>query len=176
MPSRRRDMWPSRSPDKQSASPRPRHLSSTTVQLWGCASHQLLGASQKIDVKLKKMRAMVYAAGPAVVAETMVQVPRPGKKEVLVKIMAAGVNPVDAKHVFGDKVPERLGGLVRRSVKGQIPGFDLSGVVESDGGGFKKGDEVYGIAPPSVPKSSFNVDPSLDFIYYFRTVCVGVRS
>ena len=68
-------------------------------------------------------------------------VPKPEAKagEVLVRVRAAGVNPVDWKI--------RSGGLKSMSPKlPQIPGFDVAGVVASVGAGverFKVGDEVF---------------------------------
>jgi len=66
--------------------------------------------------------------------------------------MAAGVNPVDAKFCWGDKLPqyEIFDGLAQRGVDGNVVGFDYAGVVVEAGTGskFKKGDEVFGILPP----------------------------
>lgn len=65
--------------------------------------------------------------------------PEPKAEEVLIRVMAAGVNPVDAKireGAFGKGALE----------KPQILGFDVSGVVEKTGAkitNFKKGDPVY---------------------------------
>jgi NADPH:quinone reductase-like Zn-dependent oxidoreductase len=65
--------------------------------------------------------------------------PEPGAGELLVRVMAAGVNPVDAKARAGAfKLPGAKLPL--------IPGYDISGVVESTGSGvtkFNKGDAVY---------------------------------
>lgn len=66
--------------------------------------------------------------------------PVPGQGEMLVKVAAAGVNPVDAI--------ARRGGL--RSALPFIDGFDLAGTVESLGPGvsaFKPGDAVYACLP-----------------------------
>lgn len=64
--------------------------------------------------------------------------PTPGSGEVLVRIKAAGVNPVDWKIRDG-----MLNGRVELPF---IPGFDAAGVVESVGTGesaYKPGDEVF---------------------------------
>jgi reticulon-4-interacting protein 1, mitochondrial len=80
--------------------------------------------------------------------------PRPGRAgHVLVKVMAAGLNPVDAKQVVGDKVPPFLQGIVSKlllSRQDVIPGFDFSGIVVDENGheGFTPGDCVYGCMPP----------------------------
>ena len=77
--------------------------------------------------------------------------PRGNGNEVLVRVRACGVNPVDAKEVVGDKLPGFLRPIARRLVtNGKTCGFDLSGVVESAPAGstFRPGDEVFGAVPP----------------------------
>jgi NADPH:quinone reductase-like Zn-dependent oxidoreductase len=66
-------------------------------------------------------------------------VPRPQPKadEILIKVMAAGINPVDAFIRAG-----RFGG----SKSSFTPGMDVAGVIETTGANakkFKKGDPVY---------------------------------
>src|SRR5690242_13298865 len=66
--------------------------------------------------------------------------PEPGEDEILIRVMAAGVNPVDASlragrfaRMLGTKLP-------------LIPGLDVAGVIESAGAKvtkFKPGDAVY---------------------------------
>jgi len=73
---------------------------------------------------------LVYEAAPR---------PTPGDDEMLVRVFAAGVNPVDAK--------VREGKFGKTGKLPAIPGYDISGVVESTGKGvtkFKKGDPVFG--------------------------------
>lgn len=75
-----------------------------------------------------------------------VDVPQPkaGKNQVLVRVVAATFNPIDAKKTSGN---------MRQIMPVQfpfIPGQDFSGVVDSVGEGvkdFKAGDEVYGFSP-----------------------------
>lgn len=77
--------------------------------------------------------------GPEVLKYEEVSVPRPGDGEVLVRVHAAGVNPVDWKIREG----YRKGSFSLPL----IPGWDVSGVVEATGPGvsrWKAGDEVYG--------------------------------
>ncbi|MDD5672096.1 MAG: NADP-dependent oxidoreductase, partial [Candidatus Omnitrophica bacterium] len=68
--------------------------------------------------------------------------PEPGEGEVLLRIKAAGVNPVDFKI--------RKGLLFERGYPHQfpiIPGWDMAGIVEARGYGakrFQAGDHVYG--------------------------------
>lgn len=79
--------------------------------------------------------------GPDVLTVEDVPTPDPGEGEVLVKVEAASVNPVDFKIRSGEFKPVGL----------QIPvtlGRDVSGVVERVGRGvsdFKPGDEVYAL-------------------------------
>jgi NADPH:quinone reductase-like Zn-dependent oxidoreductase len=79
--------------------------------------------------------------GPDALQYEDVPQPKPKPNEVLVRIVAAGVNPVDAQmragewaKVFGPKPP-------------YIPGADIAGVIEQVGSevtNFKPGDAVYG--------------------------------
>lgn len=75
--------------------------------------------------------------GPEVLEYVTVPRPSPGPDEVLVRVKAAGVNPVDTllrDGVFGAQVPF-------------IPGADFAGVVEQVGANvteFKVGERVYG--------------------------------
>lgn len=80
--------------------------------------------------------------GPEVLHEIDIPRPVPAPTEVLVRVVSAGINPVDAKTRAG-------GGMA--GVLGQPPfvlGWDVSGVVEEVGFGvhtLKPGDEVYGM-------------------------------
>ncbi|NYI03461.1 NADP-dependent oxidoreductase [Allostreptomyces psammosilenae] len=80
--------------------------------------------------------------GPEVLSRTEVDRPRPLPTEVLVRVHAAGLNPVDVKSRAG-------GGMA--GVLGEPPftlGWDVSGVVEEVGFGvttLRPGDEVYGM-------------------------------
>ncbi|WP_424211653.1 NADP-dependent oxidoreductase [Streptomyces sp. BI20] len=92
------------------------------------------------------MRAMVVNewGGPEHLVEREVARPEPGLNEVLVRVRAAGVNPVDWK-------TRASGGLISW---GPVPavGWDVSGVVEAVGPGvghLRPGDEVFGM--PSFP-------------------------
>ncbi len=75
--------------------------------------------------------------------------PEPGEGEVLVRIKAAGVNPVDAFATQGmlkDAIPSEYPA---------IPGWDVAGVVEERGHSarrFNEGDEVYAYARRPVIK------------------------
>lgn len=82
-----------------------------------------------------------------------------GRGEVLVRVMAAGVNPVDAKYIMGDKLPESWMEWSSRRVNGIVPGFDLSGTVVDapEGSPFPVGSEVFGLSadPLKVARQAF---------------------
>ncbi len=87
------------------------------------------------------MKAVRYHAfgGPEVLKYEDTPKPEPKANEVLIKVHAAGVNPIDWKF--------RSGKIGSGGMKFPItPGYDASGVVESVGGDvkdIKAGDEVY---------------------------------
>jgi NADPH:quinone reductase-like Zn-dependent oxidoreductase len=75
-------------------------------------------------------------------------VPKPGAGEVLIKVRAAGVNPVDWK---------AAGGRV-----GQVPGTDVSGVIDTLGegvSGWKVGEPVLGFARQSGSYAEYALVP-----------------
>lgn len=81
--------------------------------------------------------------GPEVLAYEDAPAPKPRADDLLVRVRAAGVNPIDWKIRSG-----QLKLLLWRGLP-MIPGLDFSGVVESAGPeapGFKPGDEVFGCA------------------------------
>jgi NADPH:quinone reductase-like Zn-dependent oxidoreductase len=89
---------------------------------------------------MKAVRIHSYG-GPEVLKYEDAPEPKPGKGEVLIKVYAAGVNPVDWK------VRE---GYLKQAINYPLPlilGWDVAGIVESIGTGvtkFKKGDEIFG--------------------------------
>ncbi len=84
-----------------------------------------------------------YVVEPAEGAFQQVELPRPalGERDVLVRVCASGVNPLDAKIRAGKAA----------HAKQPLPavlGLDMAGVVEEVGAGvkgFRAGDEVYGM-------------------------------
>lgn len=79
--------------------------------------------------------------------------PEPGEGEVLVRVQAAGVNPVDAavaRGMLDEMIPARFPA---------VPGWDVAGVVEERGHAarrFSEGDEVYAYARrPVVQQGTF---------------------
>ena len=97
------------------------------------------------------MRAMVTPqfGGPELFEERDVERPQPGPGEVLVRVVAAGTNPVDAK--------VRAAGGTRGFEAPVILGADISGVVEEVGPGvtdLAESDEVYYTPEVSGPGSN----------------------
>ena len=96
---------------------------------------------------MKAVRVHNYG-GPEVLRFEDAPRPTPGSGELLIRVHAAAVNPADWKARAGylkDYIPLPLP---------FIPGWDVSGVVETVGSGvtkFKKGDEVY--ARPDVARN-----------------------
>lgn len=95
------------------------------------------------------MRAMVVSewGGPETLVEREIERPEPGLSEILVRVHAAGVNPVDWK-------TRASGALI---AWGEVPivGWDVSGTVEAVGPGvtlYRPDDEVYGM--PSFPRQA----------------------
>jgi len=92
-------------------------------------------------MNMKAIRIHQYG-GPEVLAQVEMQRPTPGPNEVLIKVLAASVNPVDwklraghVKDIFPVTFPATLG-------------WDVSGTVEEAGSGvtaFKRGDAVYAL-------------------------------
>lgn len=88
----------------------------------------------------------LYPAEPPVFSVEAMAVPRPGKGEVVLRVEACSVNPIDVK---------RAGGYGQRLLKlkgaGRFPlvlGNDVAGVVESVGAGvtaWRPGDRAYGL-------------------------------
>jgi NADPH:quinone reductase-like Zn-dependent oxidoreductase len=108
-------------------------------------SKHMGGSPETKSQTMKAVRIHNYG-GPEVLQYEDAPRPEPQAGEVLVRVLAAGVNPIDWKVREGhmkDFWPHKFP---------LIPGWDLSGVVEEIGNGvsrFKKGDEVY-----SVPDAS----------------------
>ncbi|MFF4685473.1 NADP-dependent oxidoreductase [Streptomyces sp. NPDC001307] len=93
------------------------------------------------DVNTMRAISQDVLGGPEVLKEVRVERPKPGPNQVLVRVMAAGVNPTDWKH-------RATGGFL-----GEPPfvlGWDVSGEVAETGIGvaaFAPGDEVFGMLP-----------------------------
>jgi NADPH:quinone reductase-like Zn-dependent oxidoreductase len=94
------------------------------------------------------MRAAFYRSygGPEVLEVGEMEAPRPGDHQILVRVLAAGINPVDWKIRSGHLRP------FASATFPMIPGSDLAGeVVEvgSEVARFRPGDAVYGLLQPA---------------------------
>jgi NADPH:quinone reductase-like Zn-dependent oxidoreductase len=93
------------------------------------------------------MKAVIYTqyGPPDVLRFTEVAKPTPKDDEVLIKLYAAAVNPLDRHFMRGEPFFLRLGGL--RTPKFKILGVDMAGRVEAVGSDvkqFRPGDDVFG--------------------------------
>ena len=94
------------------------------------------------------MKAIVYTqyGPPEVLQFTEIATPTPADDEVLIKICAAAVNPLDSGVMQGPWIARLMsGGLL--TPKHKILGADIAGRVEAVGRQvtqFQPGDEVYG--------------------------------
>jgi len=103
-------------------------------------------ATAEVPAPPESMRAIVFdsAGGPEVLHEATLPVPAPVMSELLVRVVAAGTNPIDAK---------TRGGRGVFSAVDQRPstlGFDFSGVVVSaphEAHPLPPGTEVFGMVP-----------------------------
>ena len=86
------------------------------------------------------MKAMVikYFGGPEVIEQRDIEKPEPGPNEILVKVKATSINPVDYKI--------RQNGKWAGIEPPAVIGWDVAGIVEKIGAGvqnFEEGDEVF---------------------------------
>jgi NADPH:quinone reductase-like Zn-dependent oxidoreductase len=100
------------------------------------------------------MKAIVYSnyGGPEVLKLKDIETPKPKPSEVLVKVEAISLNPVDAKARRGGFRP--MSDLLKFP---RVTGTDFSGVIIETGknvSGFKVGDSVYGWANPLINNGS----------------------
>jgi NADPH:quinone reductase-like Zn-dependent oxidoreductase len=98
-----------------------------------------LGAAGQTTKPMMKAVVVHEYGGPEVLKYEDVPRPEPNEDQVLIRVIATGVNPVDGlirsgkyAHFFGTKLP-------------LVPGYDISGTVEKVGAkmNFKVGDPVY---------------------------------
>jgi NADPH:quinone reductase len=96
----------------------------------------ILGQNKELDIM--KAMAIRQFGGPDVFEPKDTPKPQPGPGEVLVRVIAAGTNPVDAKL--------RANGTWAKLTPPVVLGYDAAGVIEEVGPGvseFKPGDEVF---------------------------------
>ncbi len=88
--------------------------------------------------------------GPEVLEAREVPQPVPGPGEVLVRVAATTLQPLDWHFMRGEPFPIRALSGLRRPTKRTVLGSDLAGTVESLGDGvtdLAPGDEVFGVSP-----------------------------
>jgi NADPH:quinone reductase-like Zn-dependent oxidoreductase len=108
------------------------------------------GARQEpIETGEPHMKAVVYTnyGSPDVLEIRDVKKPVPNDDQVLVKVRAASLNPLDWHYMEGTPYIMRAMGIGLRKPKSPRLGVDLAGQVEAVGKnvtGFKPGDEVFG--------------------------------
>jgi NADPH:quinone reductase-like Zn-dependent oxidoreductase len=85
---------------------------------------------------------------------------------VLCRVYCGGLNPVDAKFLYGDKLPPFCLPFLKWFVEGRICGIDFSGVVVEAPPrcGYKAGDAVFGTIPPFCGSFAEYVRAPTDFI------------
>lgn len=98
------------------------------------------------------MKAIVYRqyGGPEVLQLTELDMPKPGAKQVLVRVHASSLNAADWRMMRANPFLVRLMNGLFRPKKRLVLGQDVAGVVVSAGADvtrFKSGDEVFGETP-----------------------------
>src|SRR5262245_25862374 len=122
------------------------------------------------------MKAIVYqnCGPPDILRYEEIERPHPGDDEVLIKVRAASVNPLDWKIMKGGPFIRLLLGLGKP--KGKRPGVDVAGEVEAVGQAvaqFKPGDQVFGtclgaFAEYATSKPARDMKPSLPWFLHRR--------
>lgn len=110
-----------------------------------------------LNALMKAVRVHAYGTSEVLTFEDAPR-PLPGAGEVLVRVMAAGVNRIDWKVRSG-----LLKSYAPRPMP-FTPGRDVSGIVEAVGPGvtrFKEGDEVYGIVDGSYARFAIGKESEL---------------
>ena len=95
------------------------------------------------------MRALVHSdyGGPDVLQHVEIEKPAAADNEILVKVHAASVNPVDWHFMRGTPYPIRMGSGFRKPASPRRLGFDYAGTIEAMGRGvtqFTVGEAVFG--------------------------------
>ena len=131
-------------------------------------------------LRMIMMRSAVYDRSSGCRIRTVHFPSSPSNGEIRVHIHAAGMNPVDAKFVIGDKIPFDIKWLQN----GKPIGFDFCGDIESvgDGSKYKKGDKVFGLTrgPYQGAFADFLVTADTQValvpstLTYFQGACLGI--
>jgi NADPH:quinone reductase-like Zn-dependent oxidoreductase len=97
---------------------------------------------------MKAFVRQVYGPPEKVLELTEVERPTPEDGQILVRVRATSMNPVDWHEITGEPYLARIQEGLRKPAKHPVPGTDVAGVVEELGAGvtrFKVGDEVFGM-------------------------------
>ena len=120
----------------------------------GESSGSTEAAPRGTHTAMSRMRAIIRReyGPPDVLRLESIDRPVVAEKDVLVRVRAASVNPLDWHLLTGKPSPIRiLGGLPKPTRI--VLGSDMAGTVEAAGRGvtqFRPGDEVFGLAPGSL--------------------------
>ena len=118
----------------------------------GCLVAYWRSTNECADVKQSRptdgMQAIIYCdyGSPEVLELSTLEKPVPGDSQVLVRVRAAAVNPLDWHYMRGTPYPMRLDGGLRKPKVIRL-GVDFAGTVESVGRAvtqLEPGDEVFG--------------------------------
>eukprot|EP00802_Teleaulax_amphioxeia_P019190 Tamp_19413.p1 GENE.Tamp_19413~~Tamp_19413.p1 ORF type:complete len:399 (-),score=80.26 Tamp_19413:64-1164(-) len=116
------------------------------------------------------VRSIVYSRsspeGIKIIARKPVDLSKGPRDKVLCRVACAGLNPVDAKGLVGDKLPAWMSGASRQAIEGCGVGFDFAGTVirAPPLSQLKEGDAIFGTAPPMVGTLSEEILVPLDQI------------
>src|SRR5437867_6255377 len=129
------------------------------------------------------MKAIVYQhyGSPDVLACEEIEKPTPGDDEVLIRVRAASLNPLD-RHIMRGRPPilRIVFGLRKPRIR---PGRDVAGQVEAVGGNvtqFKRGDEVFGVCRGALAEYACTRESALvtkpNNVTFEQAASVGVAS
>jgi NADPH:quinone reductase-like Zn-dependent oxidoreductase len=143
------------------------------------------GSPPAIAAGATPMKAAVFRCygPPEVVKIETIEKPAPADDEVLVKVHAAALNPLDWHYMRGEPYIMRLSAGIGRPKDTRL-GVDFAGTVEAVGAKvtrFKPGDEVFGarngsLAEYLVVKESRNIVPKPAQVTFVQAGSVGVAA
>ena len=127
---------------------RPFALAQNSAPSYECVNDGNTGRSDGSILEDHLMKAIVRTryGSPDVLQFTEVEKPSPADNEVLIKLYAASVNPLDLFQLRGTPLIRSIPGM--RKPKPPILGCDIAGRVEAVGSQvkqFQQGDEVFGV-------------------------------
>src|SRR5437867_4597905 len=129
------------------------------------------------------MKAIVYRryGSPDVLESAEIEKPTPGDDEVLIRVRAASLNPLD-RHIMRGRPPilRIVFGLRKPRIR---PGRDVAGQVEAVGRNvtqFKPGDEVFGVCRGALAEYACSRESALvtkpNNVTFEQAASVGVAS